>query len=81
MTQSPTRQAAIRILQAGPDMPVAIREREKELRAMADDIGMDYRFPSLIGRSRAKDSCPSVFHYYKVSIPHRKIAGCIIAAK
>lgn len=42
MPTNPTRQAAIRILQAGPDMPVAIREREKELRAMADDIGMDY---------------------------------------
>lgn len=59
MTQSPTRQAAIRILQAGPDMPVAIREREKELRAMADDIGMDYS-KDIIQKSRTSTTTENI---------------------
>lgn len=59
MPTNPTRQAAIRILQAGPDMPVAIREREKELRAMADDIGMDYS-KDIIQKSRTSTTIENI---------------------
>lgn len=37
-----TRREAILTMQRGPDARLGIRERERELRGMADDIGMDY---------------------------------------